>query len=162
MARAAALVVVVIGLAVACSRGTSGATTVASRVLSLGPATTEALFAIGAGSRTVGRSRYCDYPPEATKLPAVGGIEPDLEAILQLHPDLVVGPSGVWSTRFAKTLAHPVHFERECRDLVATAGRDAVGEVSLADAARLRHEGLQRAADKGQTEQVGHAATHVA
>jgi iron complex transport system substrate-binding protein len=104
MARAAALVVAVIGLAVACSRGTSGAPAVASRVVSLGPATTEALFAIGAGARTVGRSRYCDYPPEATKLPAVGGIEPDLEAILQLHPDLVVGPSGAWSTRFAKTL----------------------------------------------------------
>ena len=34
----------------------------------------------------------------------MGGIEPDLEAVLQLHPDLVVGPSGAWSTRFAQTL----------------------------------------------------------
>jgi iron complex transport system substrate-binding protein len=105
MFRALALVLAMMGLAVvACSRGASSAPAVAKRVVSLGPATTEGLFAIGAGVRMVGRSRYCDYPPEATKLPAVGGIEPDLEAILQLHPDLVVGPSGVWSTRFAKTL----------------------------------------------------------
>lgn len=105
MLRAAALVVAVLPLAVACSRGTSSAPAVATRVVSLGPATTEALFAIGAGARVVGRSRYCDYPPEATRLPAVGGIEPDLEALLELRPDLVVGPSGAWSTRFAKTLA---------------------------------------------------------
>jgi iron complex transport system substrate-binding protein len=89
----------------ACSRGHASAPAVADRVVSLGPATTEALFAIGAGPKVVGRSTFCDYPPEATKLPAVGGIEPDLEAIVQLHPDLVVGPSGAWSSRFAGLLA---------------------------------------------------------
>jgi iron complex transport system substrate-binding protein len=98
-----ALVALLVG--VACSHEASRAPDVASRVVSLGPATTEALFAIGAGSRVVARSHYCDFPPEATKLPEVGGVEPDLEAILQLHPDLVTGPSGAWSTRFAQTLA---------------------------------------------------------
>ena len=88
----------------ACSREAAHAPDVASRVVSLGPSTTEALFAIGAGRHVVARSHYCDFPPEATKLPEVGGIEPDLEAILQLHPDLVTGPSGAWSTRFAKTM----------------------------------------------------------
>jgi len=105
MRRACGLVIAIVALAVACSRGTSRAPDVATRVVSLGPATTEALFAIGAGGHTVGRSHYCDFPPEATKLPEVGGIEPDLEAVLQLHPDLVIGPSGAWSTRFAQTLA---------------------------------------------------------
>jgi iron complex transport system substrate-binding protein len=77
----------------------------AKRVVSLGPSTTETLFAIGAGDRAVGRSRWCDWPPEATKLPAVGGIEPDVEAIVALRPDLVVGPSGGWSARLSETLA---------------------------------------------------------
>jgi iron complex transport system substrate-binding protein len=88
----------------ACTRGHATQSTQARRVVSLGPATTEALFAIGAGDRVVARSRYCDWPPEAARLPAVGGLEPDLEAILQLSPDLVVGPSGQWSSRLAATL----------------------------------------------------------
>lgn len=75
------------------------------RVVSLGPSTTETLFAIGAGDIVVARSRYCEWPPEAMKLPALGGIEPDVETILQLQPDLVVGPSGGWSERLAATLA---------------------------------------------------------
>ncbi len=72
--------------------------------MSLGPSTTETLFAIGAGESVVARSRYCEWPPEAMKLPALGGIEPDVESILQLQPDLVVGPSGGWSQRLTATL----------------------------------------------------------
>jgi len=90
---------------VACSRKAEPATTtVARRVVSLGPATTEALFALGAGDAVVGRSSYCDWPPEVTKVPVVGGIEPDTEAILELRPDLVVGPSGGWSSRLADVM----------------------------------------------------------
>jgi iron complex transport system substrate-binding protein len=74
------------------------------RVVSLGPSTTESLFAIGAGDRVVGRSRYCDWPPEATRLPVVGGLEVDLEAGLQLRPDWVVGPDGGASQRFGERL----------------------------------------------------------
>lgn len=77
----------------------------ARRVVSLAPSTTEALFALGAGGRVVGRSSFCDFPPEATKLPALGGVEPDLEAILELQPDLVVGLSGVASERLEQKLA---------------------------------------------------------
>jgi iron complex transport system substrate-binding protein len=98
-------------LALAACHRDSGASPPAEahRVVSLGPATTEALFAIGAGDRLIARSRYCDWPPEATRLPAVGGIEPDVEAILQLGPDLVVGPSGQWSSRLTETLhAHAI------------------------------------------------------
>ena len=65
------------------------------RVVSLTPNTTEAVFALGAGDRMVGRSRYCDHPPEATHLPVVGGyVDPSLETILGLRPDLVVGARG--------------------------------------------------------------------
>jgi iron complex transport system substrate-binding protein len=67
----------------------------AERIVSLSPSTTEAAFAIGAGDKLVGRSRYCDYPPEVLKLPQVGGyVDPSLEAILALRPDLVTGARG--------------------------------------------------------------------
>ncbi|HEY8041416.1 MAG TPA: helical backbone metal receptor [Polyangiaceae bacterium] len=89
----------------ACSRKTAPPVAgPARRIVSLGPAMTEAVFAIGAGDLAVGRSRYCDWPPEAGRLPAVGGIEPDLEAVLQLAPDLVVGPPGLWSAHVTETL----------------------------------------------------------
>lgn len=65
------------------------------RIVSLSPSTTEAVFALGAGDRLVGRSKFCDYPPEAAQLPSVGGyIDPSLEVILSLQPDLVVGARG--------------------------------------------------------------------
>jgi iron complex transport system substrate-binding protein len=91
-------------LAAGCSRRATSSGT-PRRIVSLGPATTETLFAIGAGDSVVGRSRYCDWPPEVLKLPALAGIEPDVETILQLQPDLVVGPSGGWSQRLSATLA---------------------------------------------------------
>ncbi|MEO6068018.1 MAG: helical backbone metal receptor [Gemmatimonadales bacterium] len=63
----------------------------ATRVVSLIPASTELLFAIGAGPQLVGRTRWCDWPAEAAAVTDVGdGIDPNLEAILAQHPDLVV------------------------------------------------------------------------
>lgn len=61
------------------------------RVVSLIPATTELLFALGAGDRLVGRTTWCDYPAEAAKVPDLGnGIEPNVEAVLAAKPDLVL------------------------------------------------------------------------
>ncbi|HEX5574649.1 MAG TPA: helical backbone metal receptor [Gemmatimonadales bacterium] len=63
----------------------------ARRVVSLIPAATELLFAIGADSIVVGRTSYCDYPPAAHSVPDLGdGIKPSIEAILARKPDLVV------------------------------------------------------------------------
>ncbi len=77
----------------------------AKRIVSLSPNTTETVFALGCGDRLVGRSYYCDYPPEVTKLPSVGGyVDPSLEAILELRPDLIVGARGPSGSRLAKTL----------------------------------------------------------
>jgi iron complex transport system substrate-binding protein len=62
-----------------------------SRIVSLIPATTEMLFAMGAGDRLVGIGTYDRFPPEVEKLPRVGGlIDPDTERILSLRPDLVI------------------------------------------------------------------------
>jgi iron complex transport system substrate-binding protein len=64
----------------------------AQRIISLAPHITEQLYAIGADSELVGAVDYSDYPEAAKKLPRVGGYSRlDLEAILALHPDLVVG-----------------------------------------------------------------------
>ena len=59
------------------------------RIISLIPAVTETLFAIGAGPQVAGVGTYDTYPPEVQKLPRVGGlIDPDTERILSLKPDL--------------------------------------------------------------------------
>jgi len=62
----------------------------ATRVVSLIPSATETLLAIGAGPLLVGRTRY-DVAPEVQHLPLVGGtVDPSIEAIVALQPDLVV------------------------------------------------------------------------
>jgi iron complex transport system substrate-binding protein len=61
------------------------------RIVSLIPATTELLFALGAGERVVGRTTWCDYPAEAARVPDLGnGIDPNVEAVLAAKPDLVL------------------------------------------------------------------------
>jgi iron complex transport system substrate-binding protein len=65
--------------------------TLPQRVVSLSPAVTETLFALGVSDRVVGVTRYCDRPIEATTRPSVGGyVDASLEAIVALRPDLVV------------------------------------------------------------------------
>jgi iron complex transport system substrate-binding protein len=62
------------------------------RIVCLVPSITDAVFAIGAGDDVAGISDYVEYPAEAKKKPSVGSIsEPSVEAILALHPDLVLG-----------------------------------------------------------------------
>lgn len=61
------------------------------RIVSLVPALTEMLFAIGAGPQVVGVSSYDQFPPAVKSLPRVGALlDPDTERILSLKPDLVV------------------------------------------------------------------------
>ena len=62
-----------------------------SRIVSVVPAATEMLFAIGAGPRVVAVSSYDHEPPEVDRLPRVGALlDPDLERIIGLRPDLIV------------------------------------------------------------------------
>lgn len=67
---------------------------VPQRIVSLSPAHTEILFALGLGSRVVGVTDYCNYPSEAQKKTKIGGyMDPNLEKIVALHPDMVVADS---------------------------------------------------------------------
>jgi len=62
-----------------------------ARIISLIPATTEMLFAMGAGDRLVGVGNYDRFPPEVGRLPRVGGLlDPDVERVISLKPDLVI------------------------------------------------------------------------
>ncbi len=61
------------------------------RIISMSPAITEILFKIGAGKRVVGVTDYCAYPPEAAKLPKLGGIlNPNVERMISIKPDLII------------------------------------------------------------------------
>lgn len=63
----------------------------AERIVSLAPSITEILFAIGAGELVVGRTNYCNYPAQTSKVESVGTLyEPNLEKILDLEPDTVI------------------------------------------------------------------------
>jgi iron complex transport system substrate-binding protein len=62
------------------------------RVICLMPTVTDTVFALGAGDDVVGISDYTKYPAAALKKPSVGDlINPSIETILSLHPDLVIG-----------------------------------------------------------------------
>jgi iron complex transport system substrate-binding protein len=78
----------------------------AQRVVSLAPANTEILFAIRAGSQVVGRDETSDYPVAALSLPTVGGYSGfNLEAIVTLHPDLVLA-GGINTPELVASLEH--------------------------------------------------------
>jgi len=80
------IVTVILALVLTIAQGSAP-----KRVVSLIPAVTEILFAIGAGSQVVAVGSFDTYPPEVKALPRVGALlDPDVEKILSLHPDLVV------------------------------------------------------------------------
>ncbi len=83
----------------------------ARRVVSLGPSLTELVVAMGLSDRLVGVTRYDDLP-EVAKLPRVGGwLDPSLEAVLALHPDLVIWVAhtgGIGPPQGITTLGLPV------------------------------------------------------
>lgn len=62
-----------------------------TRVVSLSPANTEIVFALGAGAKLVGRTAYDNYPAEAAQVPSIGEFaSPNVEKIIATSPDLVL------------------------------------------------------------------------
>ncbi|PYR50533.1 MAG: hypothetical protein DMF89_08760 [Acidobacteria bacterium] len=149
-ARAAvALVTMAVAIATT-SAGTWAAATAETpqRIVSLIPAATEMLFAMGAGQRIAGVSNYDRFPPEVDKLPRVGGLlDPNVERLLSLKPDLVI----VYDTqtdlkRQLERADIPMfrYVHRGLPDILETmrALGDRIGAKSAADAAatRIEHE----------------------
>ena len=64
-----------------------------TRIVSLGASATEILFAVGAGEQVVARTDFCNFPPEASSIPSLGGFDGktfSLESIIAYKPDFVV------------------------------------------------------------------------
>jgi iron complex transport system substrate-binding protein len=66
------------------------------RIVSLAPNLTEIVFALGEGDHLAGDTDFCDYPAEATQKPRVGGpVNPNLEQVVALTPDLVLATKAI-------------------------------------------------------------------
>ena len=72
------------------------------QIISIAPSMTELFFQLDNGESLIARSNYCDYPPNAKKLPSIGSIiEPNFEYIIALKPNLIVA-----SDHFTKESVH--------------------------------------------------------
>jgi iron complex transport system substrate-binding protein len=107
--------------AVGCGGAGPAAPGKAQRIVSLVPAVTEMLFAIGAGSQVVGVSSYDHFPPEVEQLPKVGAlIDPDTERIFALRPDLIVvyGSQSDVEARFDKAGIQTFNYRHGVTDAI--------------------------------------------
>ncbi|MCB9895587.1 MAG: ABC transporter substrate-binding protein [Planctomycetes bacterium] len=85
-----------VGLSLAFHKPEPEAPPTARTVVSLSPPITETLFEIGAGDQVIGRSDYCQFPPQVEDLPKCGtALSPNAEAIVRLAPGLIVADSSV-------------------------------------------------------------------
>lgn len=86
-----ALVILLLGMGAVSGSSQTVAPPAPQRIVSLVPSVTEMLFAMDAGARVIGVSNFDRYPPEAATRTRVGGlIDPGIERILALKPDLIV------------------------------------------------------------------------
>lgn len=127
------------------------------RVVSLSPAVTEIMYAIGAQDLLVGRTDFCTYPPEAAEIPSIGGISNlNVESIMARTPDLVISGSMVSrkTTEQMDALGTPMvcviekpHFEALYDNITAIG--QLVGRTREADSLNqlLRNECQQWQAD---------------
>lgn len=73
------------------------------RIVSLAPANTEIVFALGLGEKVVGVTTYDDYPAEVTKIAKIGDFTtPNIEAIAAAKPDVILATTGVQADVLAK------------------------------------------------------------
>jgi iron complex transport system substrate-binding protein len=60
------------------------------RIVSLAPAVTEIIFALGKGAQIVGNTQFCDFPEEAKNIPKVGAkLDLNLEVLIEMEPDII-------------------------------------------------------------------------
>ncbi|GAA0178835.1 ABC transporter substrate-binding protein [Clostridium sediminicola] len=70
------------------------------KIISIAPNITEIVFALGASEKLIGRTDYCTYPQEVSKIESIGGMQdPNVEKIVELKPDVVIA-----STHFKKEI----------------------------------------------------------
>lgn len=128
------------------------------RIVSLVPALTEMAFAIGAGDAIVGVSSFDRYPPEAASRAKVGALlDPDVERILSLRPDLVLTYDSQEALRQQLTRAGIATFDYRhggLADVTATMRRLGEATGQAREAAALA-AGIERRVDAVRTRVAG-------
>jgi iron complex transport system substrate-binding protein len=73
------------------------------RIVSVAPSFTEILYELGLEKQIIGTTNYCDYPPQAQRTEKIGDmLNPNIEKIIALHPDLVF--CGAWKWQLPEKL----------------------------------------------------------
>jgi ABC-type Fe3+-hydroxamate transport system substrate-binding protein len=75
------------------------------RVVTLAPSLTEMVYALGGQKLLVGTDDFSDFPPEAKRLRKVGGMQPNVELIAALSPDVVLATTNGNHASLAPSLA---------------------------------------------------------
>lgn len=132
------------------------------RIIPLAPSLTEILYYLGLGEKVAGVTEYSYYPPEAKEKPSVGSyIDPNIEKIISLSPDLVIGtkdgnlPNSVYLLEQARIPVYVIN-PRNVRDSIATI--DEIGSLcgvsekahELVDRLNKRLEAVQDAVASGE------------
>jgi iron complex transport system substrate-binding protein len=66
------------------------------RIVTLAPDLTETVYALGLGDKLAADTTFCDTPPAAKLKPHIGAPQtPSLEAIVAMHPDLVLATTSI-------------------------------------------------------------------
>ncbi len=127
------------------------------RIVSTAPASTEILFAVGAGDRVVGVTSLDDYPPEAANIAKVGDFQANTEAVMALSPDLVLGYSGneealapVQSAGAPIIIFNPMNLEQIYQNITTVgAVTGATGKAAeLVDSVKAQVEAVTDSASK--------------
>ncbi len=134
------------------------------RAVSLAPNLTENIFAVGAGKKLVGVTSFCDYPEEAKQIAKIGDtINPNIETIIALKPQIVFVSTASQIENFAKTLeqrninvfvTNPNDFEgilRNLKQLGDILGTQANAEKLIADLQNRVKAVEERVKDKPKT-----------
>ncbi len=103
------------------------------RIIPLAPSLTEILYYLGLGDKVAGVTEYSYYPPDAREKPSVGSyVDPNIEKIISLSPDLVIGtkdgnlPNSVYLLEQARIPVYVVN-PRNVRDSLSTI--DEIGSL---------------------------------
>jgi len=130
------------------------------RIVSLVPALTEMLFVIGAGADVVGVSSFDTFPPAVKGLPRVGALlNPDVERILTLHPDLVLayGSQTDVQARFERAGIRVFSYRHSGLDGVLEAMRQLGETVGRTEQANTAAKALQQRLDSVRARLKGRA-----
>ena len=157
------LAAAVLGIGAVAGCGPRHAETVAEdgpRIVSFLPSGTETLFALGLGDCVVGRSRFCDFPPEAAALPVVGDLfAANEDALAALANHVGVSPAELYDAasfysmlRFDKPAAVEV---RVCRGTACHSGGNAELVAALEAATGIRLGESNEAYSLGWVECLG-------